>query len=172
VLVVPDPSDPFHQARRAGFVAAARELGLANGRTIDDRIVVDPAASGDGPDDVFEACGRLADRIVRERRADAVLAPDDLIATQVCRQFRRRGMRVPDDVAVVGHNNDEGAVLFDPPLTTISFRLAEVAARALDLVIGPAADHTGENAKRARVYEAGDPGDVIVRPKLFVREST
>ncbi|MDB5298004.1 MAG: degA [Phycisphaerales bacterium] len=158
VLILGDLDAPENRARHAGFVAAHAVAG----RPPPDagQLILAPDAIGDGPWDVFDACGRLVDRVLADGRVDAVLAPDDQAATQLCRHLRRRGARVPDDVAVVGHDNDTASALFDPPLTTVSYRVRDLAAAALDLLAGvPRPD-------------ADADGGVLVRPALFVREST
>lgn len=156
VIALKSLEHPVEQARREGFLAAHRELGL----TVDDsQIAMIGDAWGGGPDEVYEPCGELAAKFVNEHGADAVLLPEDLLATQVCRHFRKRGVRVPDDVAVVGHDNDEGGVLFDPPLTTISYRMRDVAEATVGMLVERAAGTTVRS-------------EITVRMGLMIREST
>ena len=65
---------------------------------------------------------------------DAVLANNDLIAIGACRAVRRAGLRVPEDISVVGFDDIELAAITSPPLTTIHQpvkRIGEMAMKAL-----------------------------------------
>jgi DNA-binding LacI/PurR family transcriptional regulator len=49
------------------------------------------------------------------------MASDDARAVMVSRACRRAGLRVPEDVAIVGVNDDESLCAFgDPPLTSVA----------------------------------------------------
>jgi len=70
----------------------------------------------------------------------AVFACNDLIAIQVMEVCRKLGLRVPDDMAVVGFDDDAMAPLLTPPLTTVRQQTHEMGTRAaamlLDLLDG------------------------------------
>ena len=53
-------------------------------------------------------------------RPTAIMAGNDEIAYGLWRTFRRLGIRVPDDISLVGFDDREEARLMDPPLTTVS----------------------------------------------------
>lgn len=65
----------------------------------------------------------------------AVICFDDLLALGGLRAARSRGVRVPDDLAIIGFNNFSVAAAVDPPLTTIEFPAYELGAKAADLII-------------------------------------
>jgi DNA-binding LacI/PurR family transcriptional regulator len=62
------------------------------------------------------------------------------MAAGAMRVLRQRGLRVPDDVAVVGYDNTDLCLALDPTLTTVDYRAEEVgrcmAAGLLELVAG------------------------------------
>src|SRR5438270_4826114 len=58
-------------------------------------------------------CGDLL-----ERGADAVVTDTDFTSCMLIRSLRRRGVRVPDDVAVIGWGDEVMAAWHDPPLST------------------------------------------------------
>lgn len=63
---------------------------------------------------------------------DALLTASDEAAMIACRVFESRGLRIPEDIAVVGMNDTDAAALWQPPLATISrqsSRLEEVLTR-------------------------------------------
>lgn len=81
--------------------------------------------------------GRLLRWLRRLPTPCGVLAADDARAVMVSRVCRTAGLRVPEDVAIVGVNNDDAICAFgDPPLTSIAlpwrrigWKVAEVMAR-------------------------------------------
>ncbi|MFH0965446.1 MAG: GntR family transcriptional regulator [Planctomycetota bacterium] len=90
----------------------------------------------------------------------AVFAADDIIATGVLRAAGERGLSVPHDLSVIGCGN-----FFEPhdtavALTTVETRLEDVARSAADLLCRLVQDAGG-------AFE-----DVIIEPKLLLREST
>ena len=73
--------------------------------------------------------------------------------------LRERGLRIPDDVSIVGFDNTEFAMYLDPPLTTVGVKFAkqdEMAVRYLvDIISNPDMD----------LYQH------VLMPDLIVRES-
>lgn len=71
---------------------------------------------------------------------DAVFAASDLMAAGALGVLRRRGLRVPQDVAVAGFDDSGLAATLDPPLTTMHQPFerisAEMVALLLDVVAG------------------------------------
>jgi DNA-binding LacI/PurR family transcriptional regulator len=95
-------------------------------------------------------------------RPDAVFAFTDELALGALHTAHERGLRVPDDLAVVGFDGIEDARYSHPPLTSIVPDKRQIAERALqclaDRVYSPAA--------------AVPPQDVVVPHRLEVRGST
>ena len=76
-----------------------------------------PSVEGD-----FEVCSgyRGAKRLIdREETFTAIVAGNDLMALGAMRALREAGLRVPEDVSIVGFDDIDEAAYFDPPLTTI-----------------------------------------------------
>jgi DNA-binding LacI/PurR family transcriptional regulator len=71
---------------------------------------------------------------------DAIFACSDLIAMKAINTLRDAGLRVPDDVAVVGYDDVELAENFHPPLTTVRQPMGEagkvMVAALLDQIAG------------------------------------
>ena len=94
------------QDRVQGFRAALAEAGLA------------PFAEAEG--DYSESGGAdAARRILAAGAPDAIFAGSDLMARGAMGVLRAAGLRVPDDVAVVGFDDSSVALSTDPQLTTI-----------------------------------------------------
>ncbi len=74
----------------------------------------------------------------REMLADlptSVFTANDLTALGVLRAFAEAGVRVPEDVSVMGFDDLEGAANFYPPLTTIRQDLRALGAAALGSLV-------------------------------------
>ena len=81
-----------------------------------------------------EAVARLWDR--GGERPDAVFCGNDQIARGTIDALRERGVRVPDDVSVVGFDNWEiVAAATRPPLTTVDMNLRELGREAGRLIL-------------------------------------
>ena len=65
---------------------------------------------------------------------DAVFAFNDLLALGAMHTFTTRGIRVPEDVAIIGFDDIEEGRFSTPALTTISPDKAAIARAALDLL--------------------------------------
>jgi LacI family transcriptional regulator len=63
-----------------------------------------------------------------------VFACNDEIALAVYRAAARAGRRIPDDVSVVGFNDEPRAAAARPPLTSVHQPLREMAAQAVELI--------------------------------------
>ncbi|MFC9291898.1 substrate-binding domain-containing protein, partial [Streptomyces sp. NPDC057052] len=102
---------------------------------------------------------------------DAVFAANDLTASGVLRVLRERGLRVPEDVAVVGFDDMVPlAEQTDPPLTTVRQDIEEMGRVMTRLLLrGPDRRTTGEAAP--------DPGapaapNGLVLPTTLVRRAS
>ena len=79
---------------------------------------LEPFAVEEG--DYGEAGGaEAARRILAAGTPDAIFVASDLMARGVLAVLRRAGIRVPDDVAIVGYDDSAIALTTDPPLTTV-----------------------------------------------------
>ncbi|MEU6238669.1 substrate-binding domain-containing protein [Kitasatospora sp. NPDC047058] len=127
---------------RAGYADAVRLLGL------EPRPALDLHRSGGPP--VPTDPERLADRLALavEEGVRAALVHGDRDAIQLPPLLRARGLRVPEDLALVSYD-DAFAALTTPPLTAVAPPRRAVGAVALDLLLrrlGPAdlpAHHIG-----------------------------
>ena len=89
----------------------------------------------------------------------ALYAYNDLSAIGAIRAIRERGLRVPEDISVVGFDDIHSAAFQNPSLTTIRQPLREMGMRAARILVD-------------RLRGKEDPGRVSVKPELIVREST
>ncbi len=74
-------------------------------------------------------------RMIKEGLPDAVFAASDLMALGMMRAFGEAGIRVPEDVSVVGFDDHEFARQFSPPLTTVRQDFKALGRRCLEVLL-------------------------------------
>jgi len=70
-----------------------------------------------------------------EKRPTAIIAFDDCLAAQTISIAKEQGLRVPDDVSVVGFNDSPYGSFLDPPLTTVRFPAFEAGRKGAELIV-------------------------------------
>jgi LacI family transcriptional regulator, repressor for deo operon, udp, cdd, tsx, nupC, and nupG len=65
----------------------------------------------------------------------AVFASNDEMAIGAIKAIKSRGLRVPDDISVVGFDDIQFASIYEPALTTISQPMFEIGKKAMELLI-------------------------------------
>lgn len=100
---------PEFHARYLGCDAALREQGLQ----LDSALQVDAISTEEAG---YEAAKAL---LAREHAFDAIFAASDLIAIGALHALKEAGLRVPEDVALVGFDGTPMARFSNPPLTTV-----------------------------------------------------
>ncbi|MGF9649662.1 LacI family DNA-binding transcriptional regulator [Pseudarthrobacter oxydans] len=143
---VAGPADWIDGALRTeGWRAALQHAGLQ-----DDLLLEGDWSAGSG-----YAIGR---QLAAERRATAVFVGNDQMALGVLRAFNEAGVRVPDDVSVVGFDDQPESSYFTPPLTTVRQDFAELGRRCMDTML--------------KEIEAGAAvSSTVVTPELVRRQS-
>ena len=80
----------------------------------------------------------------------AVVCGDDMIAFGAMAGFKSCGLRIPQDVAVVGFADDPLAAVMDPGLTTIHYPMVEMGQRAF-AVFRSLRDHANRSTPREQL---------------------
>jgi DNA-binding LacI/PurR family transcriptional regulator len=80
--------------------------------------------------------GRMAAEAWLRRRSGAVIAYNDLMALGFCHQINQGGVRIPDQVSVIGFDNIADTTLVDPPLTTIAAPQVSIGSTAVNYIVG------------------------------------
>ncbi len=111
------------------FLSRLGELGLA----VSCDQVID-LQNQTGENDAETACKILEQRYSGKFVFDALWCSHDTVAAGVIWWLKSKRLRVPEDVAVVGNENNSLSEYFDPPIASTSFedtRVAETAYRML-----------------------------------------
>ena len=141
----------WHEARdrHAGWLDALRDAGQTPG----------PVRAGDWTSssgaDAFEAM------LLEDPEMDGVFAANDQMALGVLSVANRRGIAVPNALAVVGFDGMEEGAQFSPSLTTVRQPLRELGRLAVRELIEPSGSGTDGAAVRA----------LTLAPELVIRES-
>ncbi len=111
--------------RERGF----REAAAAHGLRVDDSLI----AYGDySQANAVELTHRLMNA---PEPPDGILALSDRIAIGGMIALKERGLRIPDDVALVGFNNEPVSALITPGLTSVAQPVEEIGREAARLLI-------------------------------------
>jgi DNA-binding LacI/PurR family transcriptional regulator len=140
------------QSRQAAFSASLKECGIAP----------DPAYTIEGNHTMEGGVASMELLLATKKRPTAVMCSNDMTAIGVLHKLYRAGLRVPDDLSVIGFDDIHIAEVTIPPLTTIQMSRFELARAAV-------------TALRAHVEQLeGSPPrrEYDIQTDLIVREST
>lgn len=128
-----DPDIPAAIGRREGYERALTEAGM----TVDDKLVVSGHATADGGYD------RARELLALPDPPSGIFCGNDRMAMGAYDAAKELGLRIPQDVAFVGFDNQEIiAAYLRPGLTTVALPFKEMGARAVDLLTGhPVGEH-------------------------------
>lgn len=147
-----DGFDKYYELdeKRISFLHYMKEAGELNPRLI----------YGFGPEKLTDVEGRLlAQQLIRKYPdTTAVICYSDLMAYGVLQQLNAFGFRVPEEISVVGIENNITSKFTAPPLTSLSFDRNEFAVEVVDALI--------------RQIETGELSQKRVGMQLCVRGST
>jgi LacI family transcriptional regulator len=120
-------------------------------------VVVDPALQASGPFSAESGRKAVGSMLESAERPDAVVAGSDLIAAGAIEAIRARQLRIPDDIAVTGFDDQPLASYLNPSLTTIRVPIGEMGRTAVEMLLRLVA---GEEIRpRALVL----PSEIVVR---------
>ena len=133
-------------ARAEGWKAALLSAGLPA-----DLLIEGDWSAGSG----YE----IGRKLVADRDATALFVGNDQIALGLLRAFTEARVRVPEDVSVVGFDDQPEAGYFIPPLTAVRQDFEELGRRCMDVML-------------TSIKDGKSQGSTLVQPQLLVRRST
>lgn len=124
IRFIGDIAMPWYRRRYAGYARAMGEAGLAAESAV--------GSMSDGELQMgFDAA---TDLLSTGDAFTALFVGGDMGALGAMRAIRARGLRVPDDVSVVGFNDEEMAEVAEPPLTTIRVPTEHAGMRCVEML--------------------------------------
>ena len=148
-----NPISSDSQDRWAAICLVAQEIGL----NIDPELTIQIDTDDPTPMLGYPFAKQL---LARQKPFTALFAYNDISAIGAIRAFQEQGLRVPQDISVMGFDDIPGSAFHSPSLTTVRQplkRMGEVAAQTLlDRIEGK------------KEY----PFEIAIEPELVVREST
>lgn len=166
----------WSERRRAGFLAALGDLGPR----CSVHTVIEPSGGG-GPAEFERQQNRLAEWLQTLPKPVGIMATNDLLGQQVLEACMRLGVEVPEQVAVVGADNDEPICsICYPPLSSViinDHQRGYEAAAVLDRLMSgrePLCDPTwvepvGVCARQSTDIMAIDD-ELVARALRFIRD--
>ena len=125
-----------------------------------------------GPNAPTQAGGLAAAHTFSDQATSGVIAFNDFIAVGFMRGLAELGVRVPDDVSVVGFDNTL-AGWSKPPLTTLASPLRHLGGQAVRMVLQQQQAEQRGNARTADVLRATQlPAQLVVRSSTAPAPST
>lgn len=145
---------PDTEYRWAGILETAHRLRIA----VQPELCLHLGADNSSPDAGYHAVKRL---LKSQHDFTAIFCFNDIAAIGVIRAIYDAGLRVPEDISVVGFDDILSAAYQKPSLTTVRQPLREMgnkgAQMLLDMIRNPNMEALGET---------------VMQPELIVREST
>jgi LacI family gluconate utilization system Gnt-I transcriptional repressor len=138
--------------RRAGFIAAMKDHGLDAERLV---------AAGPPPISMREGANAMGRLLGQFPDTEAVICVSDLSAFGALTECQRRGVAVPENIAIGGFGDYEIGAICVPSLTTINAFAAQIGAKAAQLILD-VLDGT----------LSGEPGRISIQPDLILRQTS
>lgn len=145
------PKREIYQLRKEGYQAALKKHGLP----MDQNLIIYGLLSAEEVSQNVEILLSLSER------PDAIFSANDTAAVNATLELKRTGLKIPEDISIMGFNDDPNASIVEPKLTT-------TAHPALD--IGRASAH--QVIKRIHSKETLKPEQIILPTQILVRGST
>jgi len=153
--------------KRIGFISAPLEIKIfadrfkgyrkalqENGIEFDQRLVIEGNQTTQSGREATKQFLSLDDP------PTAIFAINDLMAIGALKEIHERGLKVPEDISVVGFDNIPLASLVNPALTTIAQPIYEMGRESMSLLV--------KNIEKKDLTKS----KIILDTKLIVREST
>lgn len=92
---------------------------------------------------------------------DGIFTANDACAVSCIRELKQAGIKIPDDIAVAGFNNDPLSKVIEPNLTTVNYPGQEMGEAAASILI-----------RRLDKLEGTSFNTIVLRHELIMRESS
>jgi len=153
--------------KRIGFITGSIDLGCSQDRLSGYRSALRTHHLKEEPELIYEGDflqpdGYKGASVLLDlpEPPTAIFASNDLMAMGAMDAIRSRGLRIPEDISVIGFDNIQQSAMVHPPLTTVQQPLDQMGRVAIQLLLGALKDPNK------------DAGRIELPTELIVRSST
>jgi len=140
------------RTRYEGFVKAMNEANLP----IHENWIMEGFFE---PEDGYECMNKI---LAQDNLPTAVFCCNDVMALGAISAITEKGLRVPDDISIIGYDNIHSSRFYAPPLTTIHQSKSRLGAQAVNLLFERIANKDNDNHEKHRI---------AIHPELVIRKS-
>ncbi|NND31765.1 MAG: LacI family DNA-binding transcriptional regulator [Saprospiraceae bacterium] len=141
----------IYSDRLRGFKNAIKDAGLE----------IYPGLISQGEHLALEESQRLArDILMKLPQADGIFCANDTTAISVMQAAKAKGLLVPQDLAIIGFNDDPICQIIDPQLSSVYHPAYEMGKLCVENILGEMASGTGDGSK------------TILQAELRIRQSS
>jgi len=102
---------------------------------------------------------RCAEQLLSlNERPTAVFVASDLMAFGAIKMFKEAGLKLPEDISIVGFDNVYSSALIEPALTTVGQNAFEMGVKAVNWVLN-------------KIYGNNPENKILLEPELIIRNS-
>ena len=148
---------------RETYAVAERIRGFQRGLQGRTGEIVFLSEKDDSPERIAEAAAALIRERILPEKFDAVIAQNDSIALALVSRLTAAGVRVPEEVSVLGYNNESFCQLTHPGITSVDLRSGELSKLMLDMLLNP--EENREPVLRVKP-------EFVIRDSAFARRGT
>ncbi len=141
--------------RMAGYFEALKNNNIER----DNKLISYAFLGGMDEGEIDSAINRF---ILLKDKPDAIICFSDKLTTGAMKSIKRRGIKIPDEIALTGFLNTEHAELFNPPLTVLKQPAFEMGKAATELLL-----QLIESKRKVTSFERR-----LLSPELVIRSST
>jgi LacI family transcriptional regulator len=152
--------------RRIAFLGGPENLHISNHRIEGYRQAIETLNMKFSPEYIQhahftreEGSQKTCDLLALKDQPDAIIAFSDQMAISAMLTIKKAGLRIPDDVAIMGFNNEPGDELMEPTLTSIDQPAYEMGQKAAEMLL-------------ARIQGSDRNEVVVLQSQLIARKST
>ena len=143
----------LYNERKRGFIDALAENGL----TLHQELIVNLNAMT--YEEGVKGCNQLFDL---NPIPDGLFAPGDILAVSAVQTAKKRGIKVPEDFAVIGFNNDPISEIIEPNISTVTHPAEKMGKASATIII--------ENIEQIKEEDAKEL--TFLNTEVLIRESS
>ncbi|WP_020570260.1 LacI family DNA-binding transcriptional regulator [Neolewinella persica] len=144
---------PIYRDRYLGYIRAMEAGGL----TVDPGYVIDIVSHFDNGEEAFLSLWDLT------QPPDAVFSSSDYSAAAGIKASEKHGIRVPEDLAIIGFSNESFTEIITPNLSTVDQQTLEMGRRTAERMIAVVAGNATSEDMEQRL---------VLAPRVIVRGSS